>query len=196
MVQKGTASVAINEITEAADVGSGSFYNHFESKEAIYTALTDEVFEEFGNALDRLADGLSDPAEVISYCMRHTLLRAHREPHWGRFLAREGLCALAPSCGLGQRLLRDVQRGIASNRFSVADPLMAIISLGGTALAAIATDLKMAQSADPQAPAVRHLGFSSSYFAERAATVALQTLGIRRAEANRIAKQPLPAVDW
>ena len=36
MAQKGMEGVAINEITEAADVGFGSFYNHFESKEAIY----------------------------------------------------------------------------------------------------------------------------------------------------------------
>ncbi|EUC21006.1 regulatory protein TetR, partial [Burkholderia sp. BT03] len=36
MAEKGMEGVAINEITEAADVGFGSFYNHFESKEAIY----------------------------------------------------------------------------------------------------------------------------------------------------------------
>ena len=32
--ERGMEGVAINEITEAADVGFGSFYNHFESKEA------------------------------------------------------------------------------------------------------------------------------------------------------------------
>ena len=30
MAEKGMEGVAINEITEAADVGFGSFYNHFE----------------------------------------------------------------------------------------------------------------------------------------------------------------------
>jgi AcrR family transcriptional regulator len=48
MAEKGLDGVAINEITEAADVGFGSFYNYFESKEAIYQALVDSVFEEFG----------------------------------------------------------------------------------------------------------------------------------------------------
>src|SRR5690349_18112328 len=36
MAEKGMEGVAINEITETGDVGFGSFYNHFESKEAIY----------------------------------------------------------------------------------------------------------------------------------------------------------------
>ncbi len=39
MAEKGMEGGTINEITEAADVGFGSFYNHFESKEAIYAAL-------------------------------------------------------------------------------------------------------------------------------------------------------------
>src|SRR5258708_34777099 len=61
MAEKGMEGVAINEITEAADVGFGSFYNHFESKEAIYATLVDNVFEEFADMLDRLTAGLSDP---------------------------------------------------------------------------------------------------------------------------------------
>src|SRR5579872_6970674 len=54
MAVKGMEGVAINEITEAADVGFGSFYNHFESKETIYSAVVEWLFEEFGNRLDQL----------------------------------------------------------------------------------------------------------------------------------------------
>src|SRR5688500_309837 len=52
MAKKGMEGVAINEITEAADVGFGSFYNHFESKEAIYGTVMEWVFEDFADALD------------------------------------------------------------------------------------------------------------------------------------------------
>src|SRR5208282_5075034 len=113
MAEKGVEGVAINEITEAADVGFGSFYNHFESKEALHAALVDAVFEEFGDALDRLVSDVSDPAEVVSVSVRHTLLRAQREPLWGQFLMREGLSPRAMDHGLGRRLLRDIRRGIA-----------------------------------------------------------------------------------
>jgi AcrR family transcriptional regulator len=54
MAEKGMEGVAINEITEAADVGFGSFYNHFESKESIYAAVVEWLFEEFGSRLDQL----------------------------------------------------------------------------------------------------------------------------------------------
>src|SRR6516225_5779711 len=73
MAEKGMEGVAINEITEAADVGFGSFYNHFESKEAIYATLVDNVFEEFADMLDRLAGGIADPAEVVAVSVRHTV---------------------------------------------------------------------------------------------------------------------------
>src|SRR5688572_173446 len=91
--ERGVDAVAINEITEAADVGFGSFYNHFASKEAIYEAVVDWVFEDFADALDRLVSDIADPAEVVSVCVRHTLLRAQREPVWGHFLIREGYSA-------------------------------------------------------------------------------------------------------
>src|SRR5581483_6359120 len=122
MAEKGMEGVAINEITEAADVGFGSFYNHFESKEAIYATLVESVFEEFADWLDRLTLGLSDPAEVIAVSVRYTLMRAHREPLWGQFLVREGFSSRMLDRGLGKRLLRDVQRGIVAKRFAVVDP--------------------------------------------------------------------------
>ncbi|TCK84033.1 TetR/AcrR family transcriptional regulator [Paraburkholderia sp. BL9I2N2] len=195
MAQKGMEGVAINEITEAADVGFGSFYNHFESKEAIHAALTDQVFEDFADTLERLAGDLSDPAEVISVSVRHTLLRARREPVWGQFLIREGLSPHALNRGLGQRLSRDIRKGIAAKRFSIADPLMALLSVGGTVLAAIAVDLYGDAPIGPEISALGELGLRSKDFPERAATALLQTLGIGRAEANRIARRPLPVVE-
>ena len=71
------------------------------SKEAIYATLLDWVFEAFGNALDRLVRDIADPAEVISVCVRHTLLRATREPVWGQFLVREGFSGKVLERGLG-----------------------------------------------------------------------------------------------
>jgi AcrR family transcriptional regulator len=194
MAEKGPEGVTINEITEAADVGRGSFYNHFESQDEIYAALVDWVFEDFADTLDRCAANLPDPAEVISVSVRHTLLRARQEPLWGQFLIREGLSARALSQGLGQRLLRDVQKGAAAGRFGVADPLMSVLSVGGTVLAAIAAGLQFAAPASPMAPGFAALGFSSEQFPERAAAVLLQTLGLSRAEAEEIANRPLPVV--
>ncbi|MBB5443788.1 MULTISPECIES: TetR/AcrR family transcriptional regulator [unclassified Paraburkholderia] len=195
MAEKGMEGVAINEITEAADVGFGSFYNHFESKEAIYATLVDTVFEEFANMLDGLAGGLSDPAEVISVSVRHTVMRARVDPVWGRFLIREGFSARAFSRGLGQRLLRDISNGIAAKRFVVADPFIGVLSVGGTVLCVIAAELNYVAPGAPAAAVLKELGFSGEHFAERTAAVLLQTLGLKRAEAEKIAARPLPVVE-
>ncbi|PRX36426.1 TetR family transcriptional regulator [Paraburkholderia sp. BL18I3N2] len=194
MAEKGMEGVAINEITEAADVGFGSFYNHFESKEAIYATLVDNVFEEFGDMLDRLTGGLSDPAEVISVSVRHTLMRARRDPVWGRFLIREGFSAHILSRGLGQRLLRDLGNGIAAKRFVVADPFIGFLSVGGSVLAAIAAELNFVAPGAPAAALLDELGFSGEHFAERTAATLLQTLGLKRAEAEKISTRALPLI--
>jgi len=116
MAEKGMEGVAINEITEVADVGFGSFYNHFESKEAIYASLVDWLFGNIGDPLDRLVRDVADLAEVISVSIRHTLLRAQREPVWGRFLIREGFSANAFERSLGQRFLRDIEKAVQTDQ--------------------------------------------------------------------------------
>jgi AcrR family transcriptional regulator len=195
MAEKGMEGVAINEITEAADVGFGSFYNHFESKEAIHAALTDWVFEDFADTLDRVAGAIADPAEVIAVSVRHTVLRAKRDPVWGQFLIREGLSARALSRGLGQRLLRDIAKGNAAGRFVVDDLLMSFASVGGMVLAAIAIQLQFESLQEGKSAQLSSLGLAAGNLGERTAAALLQTLGIGKPEALEIANRPLPAVD-
>ena len=50
----GKLNVPVLEITQAADVGMGSFYNHFDSKEQLFQAAINEVLDAHGALLDRL----------------------------------------------------------------------------------------------------------------------------------------------
>lgn len=190
MAEKGRDNVAISEITEAADVGFGSFYYHFESKDGIFAALTEWVFDDFADGLERLASGLSDPAEVVSVCVRHTLMRARRERLWARFLMREGLSLRALGHGLGQRLRRDSERGISARRFVVGDPFMSVLATTGTILAVIAAESYAA------AGAARKPMVGEGKFPERAAAMVLQMLGLTCAEALEVANRPLPPGDF
>lgn len=191
MAERGMDAVAINDITEAADVGFGTFYNHFASKEAIYAAVMDALFEDFADALERITSGVEDPAEVISICFRHGILRARREPLWGQFLVREGFSARALTRGLGVRLLRDIQIGIAKGRFTVPDPFMTFITVGSSFLGAISADLENARD---QTGFLKQIDFSTDDFPERAATVLLYNLGLPWEQAHHIAQLPLPVV--
>lgn len=195
MAEKGAEGVAINEITEAADVGFGSFYNYFPSKEAIYDALVDEVFESFGAALDRIAERVSDPAEVLAASFRYTLLRARKDPLWGRFLVRTGFSTRVLGRGLGQHMLRDIQRGLASGRFKAEDLLMTFVAVGGTALAAIAAKLEVGSAHSPSAALVGKLGLQGENIPERGAAVLLRLLGVPPKEAEAVARRPLPDIE-
>ncbi|MEW6318410.1 MAG: TetR/AcrR family transcriptional regulator, partial [Pseudomonadota bacterium] len=42
---------------------------------------------------------------------------------------------------------------------------------------------------------VKELGFSGEHFPERTAAALLQTLGLKRAEAEKVAARPLPVVE-
>ncbi|MGF6981164.1 AcrR family transcriptional regulator [Paraburkholderia atlantica] len=193
LTEKGMESVTIGEITHAADVGFGSFYNYFESKEGILAALVDWLFEDFANRLDGLTTGLADPAEVIAVSVRHTLLRACREPVWGQLLIREGLSTRALSTGLGQRLLRDAAIGISKKRFMIADELMCVVSAIGTVLAGVAAELDVSASSKQTIRARKVLRSKVDRFGERTAAIVLQGFGLKRLEAEKIARRPLPA---
>lgn len=192
MAERGMEGVAINEITEAADVGFGSFYNHFESKEAIYDALMDSVFEEFARALDALIKDVEDPARAVAFSVRHALQRARREPVWGKFLLREGFSARVLSRGLGQFLLRDIMRGVAAGRFKAPDLLMSFVAVGSTVLGAIAVEQQSSSLHGPQAMPLKKLGLDLEGIAERATTTAMTILGLPQKEAESIARLPLP----
>ncbi|WP_433705185.1 TetR/AcrR family transcriptional regulator [Paraburkholderia sacchari] len=191
--EKGMDNVTITEITNAADVGFGSFYNYFDSKEGIIAALTEWLFEAFASTLDRLAAGLSDPAEAIAMSVRHTVLRAYREPVWGHLLIREGLSTRVLIEGLGQRLLRDTKRGISERRFMVADELLCAFSVIGTVIAAIAAELHLSGSAKRAVRSRKALRSRHEKFAESTAAIVLQAFGLKRSEAEKIARRPLPA---
>lgn len=194
MAERGKDGVAIAEITEAADVGAGSFYNHFQSKEELYAALIDSVFEEFGNALDRLVEDITDPAEVIAVSVRHTIRRAMREPVWGKLLIREGLSGRALARGLGQRLWRDLQAGVAAGRIKVDDPAMSYIAVGGAVIAAISTAVQLQSATAQHGGRAEQMGLTVEDLAERAAAVILRTLGLPPAQSEKIARRPLPNV--
>ena len=69
-VAAGKLNVPVLEITQAADVGMGSFYNHFDSKEELFEAAVNEVLDELGAILDKLTAEGEDPATTFARSFR------------------------------------------------------------------------------------------------------------------------------
>ncbi|RZI86531.1 MAG: TetR/AcrR family transcriptional regulator [Rubrivivax sp.] len=190
MAYRGLAGVRINEITEQADVGFGSFYNHFESKEAIHAALIEEVIGHFAVALDKLGQQLTDPAEKIAASARYTLLRGQADPVWGRFVFQTNFSRESMNNGLGRYLLQDIGKGVSAGRFTVVDLPSVYIAVGSTILGGLAA--LSDQTMPDQGPDI--FGDAQA-LSVRIAAILLTILGLSTAEAQDIASRPLPPIE-
>ena len=133
--RQGVDNTRINEITDEADVGFGSFYNHFDRKEAIVEAVLAETVAAQGEAIEAVTSQLEDPAEVIAAAHRHFVRRARSDPDWGWLLVRMDVSHNVMLAALGPFAQRDLRRGIKAGRLHVSHQQVAIVAAGGALLA-------------------------------------------------------------
>ncbi|MBW2391532.1 MAG: TetR/AcrR family transcriptional regulator [Deltaproteobacteria bacterium] len=178
---QGVEASTIQDITEAADVAKGSFYNHFDSKHAILRAVAEETLAELARALDVLTEPMSDdPARVLAVCLRHTLRACVEDPILGWFTLRAGEVITISDVALGVYGRRDIQRGIESGRLHFDDVELACTMIGGAAEALLRKRLEGELSAEVDTAFTAH---------------ALRLLGVPDDEAHAIAGEELAPMD-
>lgn len=116
LAAKGLEAVSIQDITDEADVGLGSFYNHFESKMDVLKAVADEYFSIYAFELDQLVSDLKDPAELMSVSYRYTIAQALEEQNYSiiQQLPRAYIVDR-----IYQRAITDMEMGIKAGRFQI-----------------------------------------------------------------------------
>lgn len=174
--------MSIQDITDEADVGFGSFYNHFESKEELFGAAVLEVLEDLGAAVDTACTNLDDPAEIYAVGVRVTCRIARTQPAVAQVLLQAGFSYLSEQEGLAARALRDIERGVAAGRFHIGNPQVALATTAGSVLAHVAMSLQ-----DP----ANHTDVGADDLAE----LLLRMLGMPSRSARAVAHRPLPTVD-
>jgi AcrR family transcriptional regulator len=175
-------NVSVLEITQAADVGLGSFYNHFESKEELYQAAVDQVLEVHGDLMDRVTEGIDDPAEVFARAFRLTG-RLHRQlPGASKVMIHHGPGMILSERGLGPRALRDIKAAKKAGRFSIGDPELALVAAGGAVLG-----LGQLLLEQPDRDAAKA--------ADELTADLLRMFGIDADEAREICRRPLPQLE-
>jgi AcrR family transcriptional regulator len=182
LIAAGRINVPILEITQAADVGMGSFYNHFATKEELFEAAVLDVVDRHGDILDELTVGLDDPAETFASAFRMTGRFFHRRPQESAILLANWQSALASDRGLAPRALRDINAATEAGRFSVDDPQRALAVAGGLLLG-LGTLLAGDPDRDPERTA------------DAMAEDLLRLFGMSAREAHRICTRPLPEID-
>ncbi|WP_435644592.1 TetR/AcrR family transcriptional regulator [Streptomyces sp. H49] len=182
LAETGDTSASIQAIAERADVGFGSFYNHFESKAELFEAAVVDALEEFGQNFDERLAGIDDPAELVAAGFRLSARMADSHPELMQVLRRRGLGHIHSDNGLVRRARRDLQVGIASGRFTTLDPTVALSVLGGTLLSLV--ELRFARPEVDGDDAAVNL-----------AEMVLRMLGLPVDDAHEVARRPLPDLD-
>lgn len=179
LIAEGRTNVPILEITQAADVGMGSFYNHFETKEELFDAAVESVMDAYGQLLDTLTADIDDPAEVFATSFRLAGRLHRREPELSRVLLNNALRLLSSEEGLAPRARRDIQAGIDAGVFKVDDVDLAVTMSAG-ALVCLGQLLHDQPGRDDGAAA------------DRLAEDLLRVYGVPAKQARRICSLPLP----
>ena len=179
LIAEGKVNVPILEITQAADVGMGSFYNHFDSKEQLFEAAVADVLDAHGAMLDRLTESIDDPAETFATSFRLTGRLFRRRPQESEILLANGPALLSSDRGLAPRALRDIKAGVDAGRFTVDDPELALAMAGGALLG-----LGKLLRDDPDRDDARS--------ADNVTENVLRLFGLSAAEARAVCQRPLP----
>lgn len=180
MAEHGFTEVGIAEITTAANLGTGTFYNHFSSRDQLLAAVAEESMEKIGDALDRDVSGLEDPAEAFASSLRHLVRYALNDRVWGGFLVQMGAAHPALLRILGPRARRDLLRGVEARRFSIEDLDLATTCTFGSLIASI----QLAMESEPRDD-------RDQIFAR----AMLCMVGVPADESTEIAARALPEID-
>ena len=123
MVEKGFDAATIREITDKADIGFGTFYNYFESKDDLAAGVLDCMINGVARRNKAVTGAYQgerpDLAMVIS--TRMLIRSANSDPTWGWWVRRPDMLADRLRAGLHPFVLNDIRSGIDRGVFHIAD---------------------------------------------------------------------------
>ncbi|MDK1023360.1 MAG: TetR/AcrR family transcriptional regulator [Gammaproteobacteria bacterium] len=175
----GQEKISVQDITEEADVGLGTFYNYFEHKQAIFEAVLDDIQEVFDTQLDRFNSTLKDPAMLMAATLKYTFQQAQHNEDWLIFLEYSGRSRYQILHQSLAQCLSYIQKGVTAGRFRIGDIHFTLNLIHGMVRHVI---LEIAQGnleADVSEEAIRSI---------------LRMLGLPDVVARALAQSPLPAV--
>jgi len=115
--ERGFTGVTVEDITEAADVGKGTFFNYFESKDHVLGVMAEIQLGKVTEALALASEGKLPIRSVL----HRLFLRAAEEPGRSPDLARALISSFLASEGVRDLIARNMQEGRRMIAAVVAD---------------------------------------------------------------------------
>jgi AcrR family transcriptional regulator len=125
MARKGIDAATMSEIAELADVGAGTVYNYFESKDELAMYVMEQVMERLAQRIEAVTNSFTDPAQVYAFGIRNVMKAATTDQRWRWLLRRSEVIAGAMYRVMGPYAIRDIRTAVAAGRYRVEDPDLA-----------------------------------------------------------------------
>jgi len=170
-------AVTVDDIVQTADVGKGSFYNHFADREALARAIAGQIRASLESAIAQANAGVEDPARRLARAVCAYLRYALDEPEAAGVLVHIHSGHTSLTAPLNRGLVEDLEAGLAGGRFGVATLESAVLYVLGV------TQLALVRIVQEPNPAL------AVFLAQQMCALVLRGLGVAAAEADRIAAQ-------
>lgn len=121
MTEKGVEAATMLEIAERADVGAGTVYNYFRSKEDLAIAVLETLMHDLAIRIEEVTNTFDDPAQVYAYGIRTVLDTAMGDVRWAQMLHRSEVIADAMFHSMGPFAIRDLRLASQAGRFEVSN---------------------------------------------------------------------------
>ncbi len=133
--ERGVEATSVLDIVRAAGVSQPSFYNHFDSKEALAREITAAYFRRDRQVKQQVFATVADPAAAIAINIGQTLAIVHDDPviAWA-IIRSESLRQLVITSDKDP-LAKMIDSGIAQQRFADCNTRTAALTIRGGAFA-------------------------------------------------------------
>jgi len=154
-VDRGVENVSIDAITSTAGVAKGSFYNHFDSRDALFDALVGETIERLLERRSEYQPPIEDRLDLAharTWFAHYSLLS---DPDACRLLLQAGSFSTGEviSNVMQQTLGEEVMEGVSLGSLSHLDPEVVYAAYFGVLLSATGHLLGQGDKRDPVAGA-------------------------------------------
>jgi AcrR family transcriptional regulator len=176
---RGLSSLTIGDVTEAADIGHGSFYSHFESKESLVEAVLNDSLQTLAALAISIVPEHDDPAVAACVADRRFIRTLAKDRELARLLISAHDAEhvfVAATLPYARAVL---EPGLQSGRFDVPDVDVALLIGVGSLFTLLRAIL------DGDAPAEADRAHAESM---------LRLFGLSAAEARAIGEQPFEDV--
>jgi AcrR family transcriptional regulator len=123
MSAQGVDATTIQQITDGADIGFGTFYNYAPSKEALAQDVLDCMIHNVGQRNDLITQqlGETDAVRIVANSVRFVIREMVTNPVYRWWVTRMDLLVARMRIGFAPFGLRDIDRAVASGQYVIVD---------------------------------------------------------------------------